>query len=63
MLKLDFAEAFDMIEHSAIVKVFEALGFPDIWMNWLSNILSIASSLILLNGVPHRQFLCIRGVI
>jgi hypothetical protein len=40
MLKLDFAEAFDMIEHSAIVKVFEALGFPDIWMNWLSNILS-----------------------
>jgi hypothetical protein len=32
ILKLDFAKAFDAIEHSAIKKVFECWGFDSKWL-------------------------------
>ncbi|KAJ1296023.1 hypothetical protein BS78_01G267000 [Paspalum vaginatum] len=51
ILKLDFAKAF-----------YTALGFLDKWRAWVSNILSSASSSVLLNGVLGKQFRCNRGV-
>jgi retron-type reverse transcriptase len=33
ILKLDFAKAFDTVEHSAILQMMSALGFPDKWLN------------------------------
>jgi len=33
VLKLDFAKAFDTIEHSAILAMHRQLGFPDKWIS------------------------------
>jgi hypothetical protein len=37
ILKLDFAKAFDTVEHAAIMKVFDSWGFDPRWMKWLSS--------------------------
>jgi hypothetical protein len=61
-LKLDFAKAFDTIEHNVILTMHRQLGFPDKWINWVQIILNSGSSAVLLNGVPWKFFWCIRGV-
>jgi hypothetical protein len=37
------------------------MGFPNIWLNWLSAILSTASTKVLLNGTPGEKICHIRG--
>jgi hypothetical protein len=34
ILKLDFAKAFDIVDHIIIMKVFECMGFDDRWLMW-----------------------------
>jgi hypothetical protein len=62
ILKLDFAKAFDTIEHEAILQVMKFKGFNDKWLGWTRAILSTGTSSILLNGIPGKQFECKRGV-
>jgi hypothetical protein len=62
ILKLDFAKAFDTIEHEAILQVMEHMGFNSLWLRWMKEILSTGTSSILLNGIPGKQFVCKRGV-
>jgi hypothetical protein len=62
ILKLDFAKAFDTVEHEAIMKDFAALGFDPKWLQWMHMIMSSGTSSILLNGVPGKKFPCRRGV-
>jgi hypothetical protein len=59
---LDFTNAFDTIEHSAIIKMMKHLGFDEKWFNWTSNILSSTTTFVLLNGVPGKSLNCRRGV-
>jgi hypothetical protein len=61
ILKLDFAKAFDMVEHEAILQVMRHKGFNDKWLKWSTDFLSTGHSAILLNGVPGKQFECKRG--
>ena len=62
IFKLDFAKAFDTIEHEAILQVMKCMGFNEKWLRWVKTILSTDTSQILLNGVPGKQFHCRRGV-
>lgn len=62
ILKLDFAKAFDTVEHSVILSMLQHLGFSEKWCKWVKNILSSASTSILLNGVPGNTIQCKRGV-
>jgi hypothetical protein len=62
ILKLDFAKAFDTVEHEALLQVMKHKGFNDKWLQWAASILSTGTSSVLLNGIPGKQFVCKRGV-
>ena len=62
LLKLDFAKAFDTIEHDIILKILQYKGFDDRWIGWVKMLLSSGSSSVLLNGIPGNHFHCKRGV-
>lgn len=62
LLKLDFAKAFDTIEHSAMLEIMRCMGFDDRWLRWIKCIFSSGKSAVLLNGTPGRQFHCKYGV-
>jgi hypothetical protein len=61
ILKLDFAKAFNTVEHGAILTVMKHMGFHDKWLKWTTMTLSSETSQVLLNGVPGKQFKCKRG--
>jgi hypothetical protein len=62
ILKLDFEKAFDLIEHSAVLDMLHAKGFPQKWIMWINELLSSGTSSMLLNGTAGKDFRCIRGV-
>jgi hypothetical protein len=51
-----------LIEHSIIIDVLRAKGFPRKWLRWMDDILSSVTSAVLLNGVAGKEFRCKRGV-
>lgn len=59
IVKLEFAKAFDTIEHPAMIEIMQHLRFGD---HWIRCIFSSGKSSVLLNGVPGRQFHCHCGV-
>jgi hypothetical protein len=51
-LKIDIAKAFDTVSWLFLIELLEFVGFSCRWTNWLSFLLSMGSSRILLNGSP-----------
>lgn len=62
LLKLDFAKAFDTIEHAPMIKIMKQMGFDDRWLGWIKTIFLSGKSSVLLNGSSGRQFHCRWGV-
>jgi hypothetical protein len=62
ILKLDFTKAFDTIEHTTIIQMMQQLGFSAKWAAWVHQILSSATTSVLLNGVPGKNINYQRGV-
>jgi hypothetical protein len=44
VIKLDFAKAFDTIEHSSILEILKHMGFDDRWISWMKLIFDSRSS-------------------
>jgi len=60
LLKLGISKAFDTLSWPFLLKVLQARGFGQNWRRWISVLLSIASSIIMLNGhqgpaIRHRR--------
>jgi mannosylglycoprotein endo-beta-mannosidase len=62
VLKLDLEKAFDSIEHEALYMVLRKMGFPELFISWDKSLLETGTSVVLVNGVPGRNFRCKRGV-
>lgn len=62
IVKLDFAKAYDTIEHDLVLQMLKYKEFDDKWIAWIRELLSSGTSSILLNGVPGKQFMCKKGV-
>lgn len=62
MLKIDIAKAFDTVSWSFLLEILAHMGFGRRWRNWISTLLSTASTKILLNGQPGRRICHARGL-
>jgi hypothetical protein len=51
-----------MIEHSTNLDMMRQLGFNEKWHQWTVGIFNIASTSVLLNGVPSKYLNYKRGV-
>ena len=56
LLKLDFAKAFDTIEHIPMMEIMRHMGFDDKWLGWMETIFGSGVSSILLNGSLAESF-------
>jgi len=52
LLKIDIAKAFDTVNWQFLLDLLKHLGFSRRWVNWISIILSTASTKVILNGTP-----------
>lgn len=62
IIKLDFEKAFDMVDYCTILSMLKHMGFGEVYLSWIKNILHTASTSIILNGVPGKSIKCRRGV-
>ena len=58
LLNLDFAKAFDTIEHEPMMNNMKHMGFDEKWLGWMNSIYGSGVSSVLLNGCPGRKFKC-----
>jgi hypothetical protein len=62
LFKIDLAKAFDLVNWVFLIDLLTAVGYPITWTNWISVLLSTASTKILLNGVSGRRMCHGRGL-
>jgi hypothetical protein len=61
-LKLDISKAFNTVSWPFLMEVLQAWGFGESWRRWIEDLLSTASSRILLNGRQGAPIKHLRGV-
>jgi hypothetical protein len=62
LFKIDIAKAFDSVNWVFLLELLSAVGCPLRWTNWISVLLSTASTKVLLNGVLDHRICHGRGL-
>jgi hypothetical protein len=62
LLKLDISKAFDTVAWPFLLQLLQVMGFGPKWRDWISALLSTASTKVLLNGNPGRLIHNARGL-
>ena len=62
LYKIDIAKAFDSLDWTFLLQLLGHMGFSNRWTNWISVILSTASTKIILNGSLGRRICHARGL-
>jgi hypothetical protein len=62
LLKLDLARAFDTISWPFLFEVLRQYGFNDMFLDWLAQLFSSASTRVLINGEPSPPISHRRGL-
>jgi hypothetical protein len=55
LLKVDIVRAFDTINWAFLLDLLRHLGFSQRWRDWVSGLLSMASTRIMVNGQPRNH--------
>ncbi|KAG7548016.1 Reverse transcriptase domain [Arabidopsis suecica] len=61
-IKFDISKSFDTVQWPFIVGIFRALGFPDLFINWIYVCISTAYFSVVVNGELEGFFASHRGV-
>lgn len=56
LVKIDFSKAFDSVNWKFILDVMTQRGFPNRWVRWVQDLLSSATSRVVINGEPIAFF-------
>jgi hypothetical protein len=62
LLKVDIVCAFNSVAWLFLLEVLQHLGFPRAWCDWISMLLSMTSTRVLLNGSPGHHICHVRGL-
>jgi hypothetical protein len=62
LLKVDIARAFDSVSWPFLLEVMEHMGFPRVWRDWASILLSTTSTWILMSGTPGDHICHAQGL-
>jgi hypothetical protein len=62
IIQLDLEKAYDKISWHYMAKTLEAFGFEQHLINWIVNLVSMASHSLIINGAPTKPFWPSRGI-
>jgi hypothetical protein len=62
LFKVDIAQAFDLVSWPFLLQVMQAVDFSRVWHDWVSMLLSSASTKVLLNSAPGDLVCHTRGL-
>jgi hypothetical protein len=62
LFKVDIAQAFDLVSWPFLLQVMQAVDFSRVWRDWVSMLLSSASTKVLLNSAPGDLVCHTRGL-
>jgi hypothetical protein len=62
LLKVDLSKAFDTVAWSFLLEILARLGFPLRWRDWISYLLSTATTRVQVNGRPGRRIYHAQGL-
>ena len=62
LIKVDISKAFDTVNWRFLLSLLQHLGFSRRWIDWISLMLSSASTKVILNGSPGRRICHARGL-
>ena len=59
---LDYAKAFDKVDHQLLIEKVKRYGFPSILVSWIASFLSVRHQVVVVKGVHSREAPVVSGV-